>query len=137
MSRILGYKKCQVLHTSGLKQGQVKHLVLVTLDLTNAQIYKSSESTNKFRASEAYVVSIQKLRMADSHSGRIGRYSQMEQSIAKDRFVKTCLSIRSKPEAPLRYNVRQRVLPDSFSLEDVACKNGIHFFFTKKEAINF
>jgi len=139
MGKIIGYKKCQILYGEGPKRGSVKHLVLVTLDLTNACIFKSSKSHSKFRASKARVISIEKLRMKNSRLG-IDMYSVMEQSTAKNRFVKTCFSLqlpRTVPQAFLSYDVGRYVLPDSFSMKDEECKNGIHFFLTKREAISF
>jgi hypothetical protein len=76
------------------------------------QSKRSSATSRKCRASEAYVVKIEN---------------------PKGKEIKMCLS-----EKGGTYITGQTILPDAFDeCRWNECSNGIHFFITKQEAVEF
>ena len=128
----IGYKKCR----------DKEDDVIVTLRIP-AHAKRSSAWGNKCRCSEAIVEDIRKIEYYTDESCKVvGIFSykpRIIQSTSKQiKSASTKIWYGSCIKQPLTYLLGQTVMPDSFDPNRFnECSNGIHFFMTEQEALDY
>lgn len=130
----IGYKKCRD------KEGDD---VIVTLRIP-AHAKRSSAWGRKCRCSEAIVEDIRKIEYYTDESCKVvGIFSYKSRIIqSTSKQIKSAHTKITYPggliKQPLTYLLGQTVVPDSFDPNRFnECSNGIHFFMTEQEALDY
>lgn len=131
----IGYKKCR--DNGG-------NNVIVTLRIP-AHAKRSSAWGNKCRCSEAVVEDIRKIEYYTNESRKddicciISYKPRIMQSTSKQiKSARTKIRYGICIKQPLTYLLGQTVVPDSFDPNRFnECSNGIHFFMTEQEALDY
>ena len=130
----IGYKKCR--DNGG-------NNVIVTLRIP-AHAKRSSAWGDKCRCSEAIVEDIRKIEYytddfcKDAYGNIINYKSRIIQSTSKQIKSARTIDRYYRDIKPLTYLLGQIVVPDSFDPNRFnECSNGIHFFMTEQEALDY